>query len=415
LRILHAPYNIANQAWAMAQGLRARGHEVEVWEYGTWPFGFPVDRIIEPAAGPDAYLDTLFDALRREFDVVHFHFGYSLVPEGSLLPWYWDLPVWRARGTRIVFTFHGSDVRLKSHHLADDEWSFYRHADIPCDEELIAARLAVIRAYADRMTIGSVLDQPYVSEAAYLPKAVETSRLVMAGPQRQTRPVVLHAPSRRSTKGTEFVLAGLEALKRRGLEFDVDLVEGVPHDELLARVATADIVVEKLLGGDAGVSSLEAMALGKVGVARIREQVRRRHPDLPVVSADPETFTDVMEELLRSPQRRAELGERGREYVVANHDAALVGMHLEELYSSIVPRGRPVSPPGWSAPPLQARLEAEAKVDRLKARNEQLRRKLNKHRAQLAAQQQFNATLPGDHRLDLAPAAQRLFRRLRRR
>jgi glycosyltransferase involved in cell wall biosynthesis len=398
LRILHAPHNIANQAWAMAQGLRARGHEVEVWNYGPPAFGFPADRIIERADGPDVYLDTLFDAVRREFDVVHFHFGQSLVPPRSLLPWYWDLPVWRARGTRIVFTFHGSDVRLKSHHLADDDdWSFYRHADIRPDEELIAARLEVIRAYADRMTIGSVLSQPYVPEAVYLPKAVETSRLAMVTSPGRARPVVLHAPSRRSTKGTELVLAGLEELRSRGIEFDVDLVEGVSHDELLARVATADIVVEKLLGGDAGVSSLEAMALGKVAVARIREEVRGRNPDLPVVSADPETFADVMEELLRSPRRRAELGQQGREYVVAKHDAAVVGMQLEELYSSISPRGRPAIPPGWTAPPMQARLErAQAKIDRLKAKNEQLRRRLNEQKAQLAAQRRSNATPQGE-------------------
>jgi glycosyltransferase involved in cell wall biosynthesis len=421
LRILHAPINIANQAWAMAQGLRARGHEVEVWQYGASVFGFPVDRIIKPAAGPDVYLETLFDALRHEFDVVHFHFAQSLVPPRSrtLLPWYWDLPVWRARGTRIVFTFHGSDVRLKSHHSAADEWSFYRHADIPCDEELIAARLEVIRAYADRMTVGSVLDQPYVPEAAYLPKAVETSLLAMVGPPKHPRPVVLHAPSRRSTKGTEFVLAGLEALRQRGLDFDLDLVEGVPHEELLARVASADIVVDKLLGGDAGVSSLEAMALGKVAVARISELVRRRHPDLPVVSADPETFPDVMEELLRSPRRRAELGKQGREYVVAKHDAAVVGAQLEELYAGITPRRRPAVSLSWTASPLHARSEeaqtrleeAQAKIHRLKAKrkrlkasNEQLRRALKEQEPPSTQQRSKTIVEHDDRRETFLPA-----------
>jgi glycosyltransferase involved in cell wall biosynthesis len=406
LRILHAPYNIANQAWGMAQGLRARGHEVEVWNHGVSVFGFSADRIIERSQGPDVYLENLFDALRREFDVVHFHFAESLVPPRSLLPWYWDLPVWRARGTRIVFTFHGSDVRLKSYHLANDELSFYRNPDNRCDEELIAARLEVIRAYADRMTIGCILNEPYVPDAVYVPKVIETSRLPMVGPTQRARPVVLHAPTRRSMKGTEFVLAGIDALRRRGLEFDFDLVEGARHDELLARIANADIVVEKLLGGDAGVSSLEAMALGKVAVARIREQVRRRHPDLPVVSADPETFEDVLEGLLRSPQRRAELGEQGREYVVAKHDAVVVGRQLEELYSGIVPRGRPTIPPGWTAPPAAVQLEkAEAKIKRLKARNGRLRRALNKQKAQLGAERQAKAMLQEEDRLDLAQTA----------
>ncbi len=375
MRILHAPRNVANQAWAMAQGLRARGHEVEVWQYGTSSFGFPVDRTIRPADGPQVFLDSLFDAVGREFDVVHFHFAQSLVPSRSSLPWYWDLPVWRALGTRIVFTFHGSDVRLRSHHLVDDEWSFYRHSDLPCDEEKIAARLAVIRAYADVMTMSSILSRPYVPDAVYLPKVVEASRLSMVGPGSGTRPVVLHAPSSRSTKGTEFILAGLDELRRRGVEFDLDLVERVPHKEVLTRIAAADVVVDKLLGGDYGVGSLEAMALGKVAVARIREQVREQHPDLPVVSADPETFPDTIEELLRSPRRRAELGEAGREFVLRTHDAVVVGARLEELYAGIVPRARPAVPPGWTAPTVNAQLdEARAAIERLKAKNEQLRR-----------------------------------------
>ncbi len=188
-------------------------------------------------------------------------------------------------------------------------------------------------------------------------------------------------------KGTEFILAGLEQLRARGLEFDVDLVEGVRHEELLSRVAKADIVVEKLLGGDAGVGTLEAMAMGKVAVARIRDEVRLRQPDLPVVSADPETFPDVMEELLRSPQRRAELGAKGREYVVARHDAAVVAGLLEELYSGIVPRGRPAAAHGWTAPALDAQLEqAHVKIEELKRANARLRAKLEDREAELSRQ-----------------------------
>src|SRR5690606_19333860 len=101
-----------------------------------------------------------------------FHFARSLVPASGALPMLWDLPVWRSLGARVVFTFHGSDVRLRSHHISNDEWSFYRFGDIPCDEELIAARLTVIRRYAQQMTVGSVLDLPYVPDATYLPKTV---------------------------------------------------------------------------------------------------------------------------------------------------------------------------------------------------------------------------------------------------
>jgi len=374
MRVLHAPSNIANQAWTMAQGLRAHGHEVKVWQYGRSKFDFSADRVIEHGEGPDSYLRVLEEALALDLDVVHFHFARSLIPAASKLPWFWDLPVWRARGTRIVFTFHGSDVRLRSHHLASDPWSFYRHADVPCDEDRIASQLAVIRTYADRMTVGSVLDQPYVPEATYLPKPVETELLPVVGPVRRRRPVVLHAPSLRSTKGTEFVLSGFDRLREQGADFDVDLVEGVSHEELMARVADADIVVDQLLAGEMGVGSLEAMAMGKVAVARIRAEVRAQSPDLPVVSADPDTFVEVMAELIASPDARADLGERGRAHVVAHHDSAVVGKHLEELYQGIRPRGLPHITPGWTAPNVHARLEkAQETIELLRAQNQELR------------------------------------------
>jgi glycosyltransferase involved in cell wall biosynthesis len=357
VRILQAPSNIANQPWTTAQGLRAHGHEVQVWHYGISAYGFSADRVFEHDKGPDSYLRALNDALALDFNVVHFHFARSLIPAKSRLPCYWDLPVWRARGTRIVFTFHGSDIRLRSHHLANDRWSYYRYADVPCDESRIAAQMAVIRAYADRMTVGSVLDQPYAPEAIYLPRAVETDRLPMVGPVRRRCPVVLHAPSLRSTKGTEFVLAGLEDLRQRNLDFEVDLVEGVTHEELMARVADADIVVDQLLTGEMGVSSLEAMSMGKVAVARIRPEVQDQNPGLPVFNADPDTFVDVMAELVASPDLRADLGERGRAYVVERHDAAVIGEQLTKLYQEIRPRELPAISPVLTPPQVPALLE----------------------------------------------------------
>ncbi len=392
MRILHAPSNIANQAWLMAEGLRAAGHDVEVWEYGTPGFGYRADRSIDVSAGPAAYVRTLVEAIDSGFDVVHFHFARSLVPADGFLPWNWDLPLWRALGVTVVFTFHGTDIRLRSHHLADDEWSFYRFGDVPCDEERIEAQLTVIRRYAQQLTVGSVLDLPYAPGATYVPKTVDTDHLApapvaapVAAPGRP--PVVLHSPSSRATKGTDLVLAGFETLRAEGVEFEVDLVEGVSHEEAMERMARADVVVEKLLGGDAGVTSLEAMALGKVAVARIREQVRARHPDMPVVSADPTDFVPVLRGLLTDPARRAELGAAGRAYVEREHAPAVTGRRLEKL-SAASPRIGSAGYPGWTVPRVQEHLElvrrrldeAQLGLVEANARKAELKRRLEASR-----------------------------------
>lgn len=384
MRVLQAPVNIANQPWLMAQGLRAAGHEVEVWEYGANRFGYPVDRTFKVDGRPDTYLRILNEALAGGFDVVHFHFAASLIPATGFLPWFWDLPVWRALGVKVVFTFHGTDVRLRSHHEADDQWSFYRFGDVPCDEGVVTARLAVIRRYASHLTVGSVLDLPYVDEGIYLPKVVDTDNL-RAEPLGASGgvPVVAHAPSLRATKGTDFVLAGLDRLRADGVAFDVDLIEGVSNAEALERMARADIVVEKVLGGDAGVTSLEAMALGRVAVARIRDQVRAQHPDLPVVSADPDTFDDVLRALLSDPERRARLGRQGRQYVEKEHSPLVTGRRLEGLYAASGPAGIPAYP-GWTVPPKEAELEdLRTRLQRVRGDRERLRLETRRLRTEI--------------------------------
>lgn len=214
------------------------------------------------------------------------------------------------------------------------------------------------------MTVSSVLDQVYVPEATYLPKTLDLAAYTASPQPNRERPVVLHATRRRATKGTDIIEAALARLQG-SFDFEVRIVEGAGHAELLKEIEQADIVVEKLLGGDAGVLSLEAMALGRVAVARIRDEVLQRHPSMPVANANPDTFADVMAGLLASPQRRAELGVAGRRYVEAEHSADVAGELLHGLYAGAIPR--PARPhPDWATDPSPRRLEqAFARVSAL--------------------------------------------------
>lgn len=373
MKILLAPSNVADQSTSMAVGLEDLGNEVQIWNYGPSPNGFRVDREVNPETAEE-YFGVLQAALAEGFDVFHFQTSRTLLPARGGMPQMWELPLLRALGKRVVFSFHGSDIRKASHHAAEDRWSFYRFADIPCDEEKIDARMSLVRTYAHAMTVSSVLDLVYAPGAVYLPKSLDVSQYPMTRQPNRTRPVVLHATRRRATKGTDIIEREMEALSRR-VDVECRVVEGLSHGELLQEISRADIVVEKLLGGDAGVLSLEAMAMGRVAVARIRDEVRARHPEMPVVSADPETFAEVMAGLLASPDRRAELGVAGRRYVETEHSAAGAGRLLAEIYEAAVPApGRPH--PDWSSDPSPRRLEhALARMEKLEAMNARLRQR----------------------------------------
>lgn len=355
MKVLLAPSNVADQSTALAHGLRRRGHDARIWNFGPSPNGFAVDRVLTPETPAD-YVSILQDGLAEDFDAFHFQTARSLIPARGGIPQMWDLPVLRALGKRIVVSFHGSDVRRASHHLQDDPWSFYRFADIPCDEEKIDGRLAILRTYAHAMTVSSVLDQVYVPEATYLPKSLVVENYPMTSPPDRRRPVVLHATRRRATKGTDLLLERLASVQQK-VDVDVRIVENASHDEVLRQIRDADVVVEKILGGDAGVISLEAMALGRVAVARIRPEVLHRHPGMPAVSADPDSVVEVLTSLLRDPDRRARLGLAGRRYVEAEHGADAAAAAVEALYRR--PVASAVRPhPDWVSDPSPRRLEA---------------------------------------------------------
>lgn len=334
MRVLQAPLNIANQGWMNAEALRLRGHDAEVWQFGERSFGYPADRVFQETGSPRAVVQLLFEAIDREFDVVHFHFAQSLVHAIGPLPWFWDLPIWKALGVTVVFSFHGTDVRVASIAKELDPWSAYHFADIPTDERLIRERLELIGGYADAWTISNVANSPYVPAAVYLPLSVDLREIEESPPRRNRTPIVAHAPSARGTKGTEFVLQGLEVLREKGVEFELDLIEGVSNRDVLQRYARADVVVEKLVNEGFGVAALEAMSVGRPVVSRIAPVVYKAHPDLPIVDATPDTFVDVLGGLLRSRDEIERRSAMGRAYVLANHDITLTGERLEDLYAN---------------------------------------------------------------------------------
>ncbi|MGZ7032850.1 MAG: hypothetical protein ACXVIJ_12885, partial [Thermoanaerobaculia bacterium] len=203
--------------------------------------------------------------------------------------------MYRAFGKRVFFTFHGSDCRLKSVHVAENKWSYYRFSDVPCDEDDIMKRLNIIRTYADGLFICSPVNKRYVADAAFHSRAIITDDWPFVGPSRKDRPLVVHVPSARGTKGTDVVLRAVEQAQQKHLPFEFRLLEGVPHAEMKDVLSEADILVDNLLLGDYEVTGLEALCLGKTVITRMDDVVSEVMGDVPILNADPDTFIDVLE------------------------------------------------------------------------------------------------------------------------
>lgn len=349
MRILHF-HNIANQAWALAQGLRRLGQTVEVWEFRKTPFQFPCDRMLDATkASGQLYWSLLAEAIER-FEVIHFHYSYSLFwrsREG--LPLYWDLPILKALGKKVFYTFHGSDVRLKSLDVKLHRWSYFRFSDIPCNEPEVNWRRKVITHYADRAFLTSPLDLCYAPDLIWHPRAIDLDEWPYIGPSQGERPLIVHPYTDERTKGTTFVRRGLAQLEREGYKFDVRYVEGIPYSECKRALQKADIVIDRLVHGDYGLTSIEGMALGKAVVAQIEDEVLREIPDLPIYRCNPDNFISRMRTLVRDTHLREELGRKGREFVIRHHECTRVASTLLAYYEQ-PPRVIREAPPYWNPP-----------------------------------------------------------------
>jgi glycosyltransferase involved in cell wall biosynthesis len=238
-------------------------------------------------------------------DVFHFYFGWTLVPRK--LQW----PMLKATRRKSVLHFLGSDIRGKA------------------PEELRYAR------GADARIVGSYDALRWVPDAHVVPPGLDLRQYAPAATEDHPRPVVLHAPSSRHRKGTEHVIAACE-----GLDVELDIVEGLRHDEARRHYERADIVVDQLNAGWYGIFALEAMALAKPVLSYLRDEAveetqRALGVDVPIVQITKETLRDRIAGLAASPQERRRVGAPSRVYVEQVHDADKGADRLIAIYDAL--------------------------------------------------------------------------------
>jgi glycosyltransferase involved in cell wall biosynthesis len=193
-------------------------------------------------------------------------------------------------------------------------------------------------AWADRAgarIVGSYDAIRWVPDAEVVPPGIELRTYTPVPPTDNPRPVVLHAPSSRRRKGTEHVVAACEQLP-----VDLEIVEGLHHDEARRRYERADIVVDQLNAGWYGLFAIEAMALGKPVVTFLHDEAVARTEEafetkVPVVSATAETLVDRLRPLVEDADARRRIGAESRAYVEQVHDADRIADRLLDIYARL--------------------------------------------------------------------------------
>lgn len=255
----------------------------------------------------------------------------------------------RLAGVRVVVLPYGSDVQVVSR-SPNPAFVAALDRDYPQQrqrEAEVARQVDRWTAWADHLVGGC-------EWVDYMPRwdtltlghfAVDVGllRVLAGGVPRQepgARPLrVLHAPNHRHVKGTRYVVEAVEALQAEGLEVELELLEGVPNEEVLAAIARADVVVDQLVIGWYAMFAIEGMALGKPVLCYVRDDLERRYVEaglldegeLPLVRSRPEQVADALRALANDPAERARRGARGVAYVRRHHSLEAIGQVFERI------------------------------------------------------------------------------------
>lgn len=308
LRVVFCPVNTAGVPWTNVQALRRRGVDAKLVVFNRYTLHPEADWSLERRGGLVRRQATQWRALARllpRTDVFHFVFGLTLVPQAL------QFPLLRLTGRKSVMHYLGSDIRGKTR----EQLAFGKKAGA----EIVGSYDAI----------------RWVPEAEVIPPGIDLSGIVPAPPTDRSRPVVLHAPSSRRRKGTEHVVEAVA-----GLDADLEIVEGLHHDDAFERYRNADIVVDQLNAGWYGLFAIECMALGKPVVAFLHEEAVRRTNEafgtsVPIVPATAETLRETLRPLVADAAERRRVGAASRAYVERVHDIERIADRLLEVYARL--------------------------------------------------------------------------------
>lgn len=337
MRVLHGTTDAANQAYYSVLGLRDLGIDARNARFTDSPLFQPADyelsidrtkRVLLPYYG--AKIARFAQSAISEFDMFHFHCGRSLLPKN------WDLSWLDKKGKPYYFEYHGSEIRNGKPWQANP---YSGHLSLYQENPALVARAQAQLANARGAIVHDAEIGMYVPEGAptfYIPLRMNVGQFEPSFPDESgtRRPLIVHAPSKRGVKGSEYVERALQRLSEV-YDFDFALVENVTQVEAFEIYKRADIIIDQLFIGSYGVFALEAMALGKPVITYLRPDLLDSFPEsLPILSANIDNLGDVVADLLERPGERARIGRRGREYVETYHDYRKVASLLADLYTS---------------------------------------------------------------------------------
>ena len=345
-RIFHGPATVGGIGWHLAKWQREQGNVSDCIVYDDNGFRQLFDLNLK-ASGYQRIRRfflrvSFFVFCLFRFDIFHF---YSAV---TFLPFNLDLPILKILGKRIVMTYCGSDIRLiyvvKKRNAYPDLFEIGKN-NLKYDtrkklmmrwHNLWIDRFTAIRELEDYalqiIPHKKLANEYWINNIGFDSRGITNQINLVCN----DIPIIVHAPSKKDIKGTEYVRKAIKSLRLRGVRFDYQELHGVSNSRVQEIIRDCDIVVDQFILGEIGTFAFEGMGFGKPVVAYLpKEIVDRCIPGCPVFNATIEDLADRLEKLINNPDLRLELGQKGMDFVEKHLDYEQIQRGVLEIYGSL--------------------------------------------------------------------------------
>ena len=261
-----------------------------------------------------------------KYDVFHFHFAYSL------LPYNLDLPILKFFGKQIFMEYHGTDIRYKINeinngHIIKNNNTKYKKKSFK--------RQKRIKKFVDGIFVhdnelkSNLVDQ--CSKTYLLPLRIDLSRFKNIE-VRNERLVILHAPSKRTVKGSEYIEHIINDIR---IHYDIEyiMINNMNYNEAISNYEKADIIIDQMIIGAYGMLSIEGMALGKCVVCYL-EEGNLFDDSNPLCNTKISDLKSCLIRLIEDPDLRKQYGINGRKYVENYHSSDKVAKLALNYYKN---------------------------------------------------------------------------------
>lgn len=341
LKVFHGLVNYGTQAGLFAKELRSRKIKALSVSYPD-TYRRPVD--IELSHGGKFFIKIIkhnWNWIRKlywffSYNTFHFYYGTSLLPIQA------DLPLYRFFGKKVIMHYLGNDVQGYKVSVAKYKWTnmsgFIGKSDPEKYDKKISKRLAFETRYADLQIVCAPCYSEFVKNSKVLPLAIDTKSFRLTNPPNNNTLVIMHAPSHRGSKGTEYIIAAIQRLASEGYKLELNLVENTTHSKLKEEYTKCDFFIDQIMSGWYGTATLEAMASGRPVICSVRrsyfEHIDYGHI-IPIIHADPDCIYDSIRYMMDNREKLPEIGQSCRKFVEEVHDIGKVSGILIDYYKKM--------------------------------------------------------------------------------